>query len=506
MCGAGQAASNTPRTLSGALTYERVPATPSGLDYASISRLPIRGAVVELLAAGATLVTTTSDDAGHFNASWTGPAIVTVRVKAETVQPGIRVENSSANDALYTLESCVDSALTPFTEINGSTGWGGTRYTGPRTAAPFAILDTIYSASRAFLDERQVAFTPVIASWSVRNPPEFTRYDPATRRILLSGIADEDTDEFDVGLITHEWGHHFIHTLSRSDDVHSMNIGGHGFGTIHDPRLTWNEGWATAVAQLVLPGTDFIDTGGRGQRQAIHFDAENDNNGLFDECPGWVSENAVVHVLTDLFDPDSAAEPSDGVHLSPGEVYDLMSGPHRQIEAFTTIFSFLEVVKAAHPAIAQEVDAIATRYGVNGTDAWATGETYDAPGTCVGGGTPASPGLEGILPVYHWLEVDGPPAQLIVTFDVTRFIVNPSRFAAFVGTGSPVTLIADGAGQNVLLEVFENGALKQTGVRQTDGTYLLPGFATSLGKRYTVAVSGPAAGAYIWPVTLRLTN
>jgi hypothetical protein len=505
-CGAGQAASTVGRVLSGSASYERVPALPTGLDYAHQVRLPIRGAVVELLAAGSTLATTTSDDSGRFSLSWTGPAVVTVRVKAQTLVPAIRVEDPTAGNALYSLDSCIDSAATT-PELLAASGWGGSSYTSRRASAPFAILDALYTASRVFLAQRPVNFTPVSVSWSPSGATTAAHYDRIERRIELAGLANQNTDEFDAQLIVHEWGHHFIHTLSRSDDDSSVGVGGHGFNVIQDPRVSWNEGWATAVNTLVFPGSDYLDTYGPGQQQAVRFHAEDDDNGLYDLCPGWVSENGVIHVLADLFDASSSAEAFDGITLTPGEVYDLMVGPQRETEAFTTIFSFLEAVKARHPGIATQVEAIATRYGIHGTDAWGTGETNDAPGTCVEGGTPSSPGVEGLLPVYHWLEIGGPPAQLLLTFDAERFIASATRFAAFVGTGSPVSLIADGSGRALLLELFEAGAPRGTGVRQGDGTYLLRDAPTTAGKRYTVALSGPGnAGSYSWPVTLQATD
>ena len=78
-----------------------------------------------------------------------------VRVQAQsrkTTTPArnIRVLNNTNGNALYVLDSAVfNSGTTNQTKnLLAGSGWGGTSYTGIRSAAPFAILDTLLSAAR----------------------------------------------------------------------------------------------------------------------------------------------------------------------------------------------------------------------------------------------------------------------------------------------------------------------------------------------------------------------
>lgn len=518
-CGAGQPATSSGRSVSGTLTYDRAPETAQGLDYANIRRLPIRGAILEVRDGTSVLAAVRSDDLGRYSVSWTGKAVVTVRIKAETVSPAIRVEDNTQGNALYTMESCVDSTASNAGDLHAASGWGGNDYTQPRVSGPFAILDSLYGASHAFMAQRSVVFPPLSVAWSVRNvgvagDPQLgqisgTHYDREEQRIYVRGLKNENTDEFDAHLLIHEWGHHFLNQLSRSDDRYAINVGYNSFGVVHDPRLAWNEGWASAVAAMVLyPDDLYRDTDGARQARAFEFDIENDVNGSADECPGWFSSNTVAHIVYDLFDAATANEPFDAASLSLGETYDLLVGAQRETEAFTTLFSFLDGAKRSRPDLAATIDAIGARYGVVPVvDPWGTGETNDAPGTCTGG-PPSTPGVEGLLPPYHLLTIDGPPASLVLTLDDTRFLVNPVRFARFEGDGTAIDLTADigSGGPPVTVQVFDRGVLVGTSAQQPNGTSVVGGLATTAARTYTVAVTGPGRGPYTTPVSLALTR
>ena len=54
--------------------------------------------------------------------------------------------------------------------VTATTGWGGSSYTTTRAAAPFAILDAIYSGMQLVLSaDANAVFGPMDAFWSVNN-------------------------------------------------------------------------------------------------------------------------------------------------------------------------------------------------------------------------------------------------------------------------------------------------------------------------------------------------
>ncbi len=284
-------------TVAGKLQYEFVPPNSAcGLDFTAVARRPVRGATVQLIdGANDTTVldTTTTDNDGNY--SFSDVAAITdvrIRVRAELKQagaPGWDVEvrdnvDTSANPPpleqrpLYVVQWDVfNTGVTDIlnADYTAETGWGGTGYTGTRAAAPLAILDQIYTGIQAILAERpSEVFGPLDAFWSVNNTrtgirdidigelnASFYTSDPEpdgvrNPSLFLLGDASLDTEEFDDHVTMHEWAHYFEDELSRSD-----SIGGpHGIGQSLDARLAFGEGFATAMAAIVLQEERYCDS------------------------------------------------------------------------------------------------------------------------------------------------------------------------------------------------------------------------------------------------------
>ena len=66
----------------------------------------------------------------------------------------MRVLNNTNGNALYVLDSAAFNTGTANQTKNllAGSGWGGTSYTGVRAAAPFAILDTLLTATDFVVD------------------------------------------------------------------------------------------------------------------------------------------------------------------------------------------------------------------------------------------------------------------------------------------------------------------------------------------------------------------
>ena len=355
-------------TVAGKLQYEFVPpnANCRGLNFNRIQQRPIRGATVQLLDSHNetnVLDTTRTDANGDYAFSnVAADTDVRIRVRAElkkTGSPGWDVEVRDnvlknpddpnaprlSNRALYVVQW--DSFNTGGSNIADAdfvarTGWDGSSYTGTRAAAPLAILDQIYSGIQAIVAERpNEVFLPLDAFWSVNNTltselnidtGELTAsfYRPDIDSLFLLGDAGVDTEEFDDHVVMHEWGHYFEDAFSRSD-----SIGGpHSIGQSLDARLAFGEGFATAMAAMVLEEQQYCDTSAAGSNSGFGISTESENRGL----QGWMNEMSVATLIYDLWDTDD--DGADNGSIGFGPILDVMMGPQANTEAFTTLFSF----------------------------------------------------------------------------------------------------------------------------------------------------------------------
>src|SRR5690606_13986323 len=97
-----------------------------------------------------------------------------LRVSALLAQTGppswdFRVLDNTSDDALYVLEgsSFNTGSADSVRDLHAPSGWGGSSYTGPRAAAPFAILDVIYDEVQLVLAAApEVEFPPLAIHWS----------------------------------------------------------------------------------------------------------------------------------------------------------------------------------------------------------------------------------------------------------------------------------------------------------------------------------------------------
>ena len=395
-------------TVSGKATYDLVPhAADNSLDYGSTREEPIRFAEVELIdAQDQTVHATTGTDAlGDYSAVVPAATSVIVRVRAESVRTGapswnLRVVDNTANDALYVLESpAFDSGANGATrDLRAASGWGGAGYTGVRSAAPFAILDSLILATEGVLAvdaDRQ--FPRLVAKWSPDNRSVdgdetqgeigntfFRRTTGDNREILLLGAEDADTDEYDRHVVIHEWGHYFEDALARADTVG----GPHTQGDRLDPRVAFSEGWGYAWAGIATGDPVTRDAFGLRQQDGFEIDVEENSN--FN--PGWYSEGSVQSIVYDLV--DAASDGVDAVSLGFGPVYEVLTGALSDSAPPVTIFSFITLLREQQAAEAGNIDAVVAGQDIAsvGIDLYGSNETNDA-------------GSADVLPVYSVLSV-----------------------------------------------------------------------------------------------------
>ncbi len=482
-------------TITGKVTYDYVPSVGNGstatLDFANAEERPVRNAVVRLIADKKTVLATgTTDDDGNY--SLTGQAtggVLHVQALARTTTPPIQVEDNTDGDATWGAAANVGSSTT--VNVHATHGWSGSGYTASkRLAAAFAILDSMYTASHAFLAERNVPFPQLHVNWSPDNSPErgdktkgqitTSHFAPDDGQIYVLGLEGADTDEFDCNVIVHEWGHYFEFNLSRSDSPG----GPHGGNNILDPRIVFGEGWGTSLAAMALDKTDYVDTlWSEGQLSGWSNDAETESGD--DPTPSAFSENTIIRLMWDLHDPGSN-ESFDTTAFTLGQIYDVMVGFEKNTRSMTTIASFIRGLKlstGSGPAI----DALLAHYQIGPiSDEWGTGD----------------PGLEGMyigvtsLPFSNTIGLGGGAASNSW---------QQNEYYVFQSAGQTVRVQASSQ-YPIMLTLYENG--KRLGYLDgSSGTVDSPDNATTSGNVYVIVVTGlggPQGSDY--DVTLSLSG
>ena len=398
-------------TVSGVVRYESVPPEAScrGLDFAATAARPIRGATVQILNAstGARLASTVADGNGSYRLTGLpGNTGVILRVRAELKDPAMpgwdvevrdNVVAGGSDDGLFppaglsTRPLYVADSNSFNTGSSGlvrnltvSSGWDGAAYTGDRAAAPFAILDVVYEAMQFVrAGDPGLQFPPLDVFWSVNNVASdavditageisTSSYYASIDSLFILGDADGDTDEFDRHIVAHEWGHYFEDNFSRSDSVG----GPHFLGEALVAPLAFGEGWAHALAGMILDNPIYCDTGVPGTTAGAGFSTETSSFG----AEGWFNEVSIATLLYDLW--DTSVDGTDDASIGFRPIYDVMTGPQIVTEGWTTLFSFATELRASLDAQdAAFLDSQLAREGmVAGADldTWAANETNDA--------------------------------------------------------------------------------------------------------------------------------
>ena len=432
-CGGGSGGGGSPTpgavTVSGKITFDRVPFKAilgTGLNPTAATQAPARLVVVEALdASGAVLTSTTTNDTGDYSVSVAPNTNIVIRAKAQMLKTGtaptwnFRVLNNTNSDALYALDSSSFNSGTAASthNLNAPSGWGTTSYNDTRAAAPFAILDTVYSARQLILSAAaNTAFPDLNLYWSDTNKPtqgifcpdsgdigttfytgpgtddECTSPNPLLEGIYILGdFTQGDTDEFDQHVIAHEFGHYVEDRLARSDSIG----GAHNPGERLDLRVAYSEGWGDAYSGMVLNDPVYRDSFS-GIDDDGGFNLESDTA----QVHGWYSESSVGGILWDIFDP--AGESGDTVALGFAPIYSVLIGSQVTSDALTSIFQFAAALRDANPASVTGINALLSRESIaTGSDAFASAETNN------GGSATA-------LPIYASIAVAQAP-QIICT-------------------------------------------------------------------------------------------
>jgi hypothetical protein len=421
-------------TLGGTVTFDWVPVLAGvGLDYPSTAPRPARGVTVELLGGTNVLASTSTDSAGAYSFTVASSTTVSLRVRAELLRAGtpswlFTVRDNVNGDALYVLDgTAFDTGTASSTHnLHAASGWDGARYSGARSAAPFAILDAVYDAVQLVLGAAPDSTFPALdLHWSPSNVPSLGTNDVPDlaagqigtsffRRgagIYLLGAEDLDTDEYDRHVISHEWAHYFESELSRSDSIGGPH-------TRHDQldfRVAFGEGWANAFSAMATGQSVYRDSAGPRQSGTFAFDVEGPpSTAQGNRNPGWYSEESVQEILFDLFDSDvdllRNTLVADNVALGFGPLYAVLTGPQRATSALTSVFAFIDELRAQRPADAPLIDDLVRAQEISPiADIYGSTETHF--------GNPATADLR---EVYGTLAVGAPAPARVCSLDDFR--------------------------------------------------------------------------------------
>lgn len=395
--------SNTPATnvnLSGTVTYDRVPynSGQTGLNYNGIIRAPVRGANVEITY-GTSVLRVVTNTQGAYSATVPSGTSVRVRVLAQMTQnnTNISVRDNTDGNALYS----VITSPTSYTATNNTlnihipSGYnaGTGSYTAARSAAPFAIFDSIYEAVSDIRTATSATIPTLNVYWSPNNNSATgslaegdittSHYNTGSSAIYILGDEGIDTDEYDSSVVVHEFVHFMEHKFFRSD-----SLGGqHGLNERLDKRIAFSEALGNAMQGIILGVPRYSDTMGSGQQNGFHFSLTQDI------ARGWFNETATQEIIYQTF--DNINDPFDTVSFTFAEIFNALSSTQfRSASALTSIYSYLEILRQRNPTMTSAINTLAQRYQVFGTGWFGDNETNNG-------------GLATNLPVYRTLNVGG---------------------------------------------------------------------------------------------------
>lgn len=383
--------------VQGLVSFDSVPTAVEGTDarlaYERTVRKPARFVVVEAIdpASNAVIGSAVTDANGRYSLPLPASTELLIRVKAQMpVTPGnplaVNVVDNTNSNAQWAIDGPRFSSgngdqITQ--DLNAGSGWTGSGYDNSvRGAGPFAILDTLFQAVQKVTSvDATAAFPPLIVYWSPNNvaggageteaelaagqigTSDFRGPEPDKGlgfRLYLLGKADNDTDEYDAHVITHEFGHYLQSAFSRDD-----NIGGrHDPGDVLDIRTAFSEGWGNGWSSIALNDPVYTDTLDVGQSKGSVFDVSVGSP----SSPGWFSEGSVQKFFWDF-----SREPSIGF----GNIWNALKNGLKQTPALTSIHNFSFALTGQAPNATSAIAAILqTQSVLLATDPYASNELF----------------------------------------------------------------------------------------------------------------------------------
>ena len=314
------------------------------LDFQNAYQKPIRHVLIKLIDSqtNSTVETTYTDSNGnyHFTVDSLGSYVIKVfsqNMKSDYFAPLMVKNNSQCHFISRNVD--IDSNIKIF-DIIASSGWKNNGYTEPREAGAFVLFDIITHCCEVFKNSKNDIIFPLLyVIWSpgTTDGSYYTTIG-AQAYIYILGDAINDSDEYDISVIVHEWIHFFNNSnLSRAD-----NIGGyHSFGEKLDSRIAYGEGLATGFSGIIW-NRYYKDTGAASNWGGFYIDLE--NNYAYSSEHGWFNEATIAKFIYDIWDDSNDA--ADNISLNIDVLIDTLTDDmYKNSFAFTNIFLFTHVLK-----------------------------------------------------------------------------------------------------------------------------------------------------------------
>lgn len=409
--------SATPGSVAGTITADapNIDTAIGGLIYAApLRNFKVRGAVVELVDAdnpsAKPLQTSATDANGNY--SFSSVAVgknVIVRVSAQVAttrasgvatgpQYNFMVRDNTGSGTvkpMYTLSSpaTLTVAVGNVMSINAALGFdSGGKVTGPRQSAPFSILEVIYTAvANIQVANANITLPDLNVYWSPDNTTSNAGKDIDLKMkgsintshfskngkypgVFILGQADVDTDEFDQGVVGHEFGHYLQFAASYSDNPGDYHAG----DSFKDASLAYGEGFGTAIGGL-LSGSKFY-TDSKLINQSGGFSNDISQPVSTGEANGFYSEETVSYLLYTL-----------GSKFGFTPFWNALTSMATGYQS-ATVFNFLNRYMSQNPSSADAVNALVTAQNIRTTDVLgalpATAVTDPAINSTASGGAP----------------------------------------------------------------------------------------------------------------------
>jgi hypothetical protein len=379
-------------SISGRVTYDYVPHTLNGLNYAATAARPGRGLLVELLDDTDQIVATSlTDTDGKYSFSATRNKLVKVRVKAQLLRTqspdwNFKVTDNTNNNNLYSMVGNLTAATeaNAMRNLHAASGWSDSGYTTARVAAPFAILDSIYvGIERIQAAGNSADFPSLELRWSSKNKAaegDKTLGEIGTSffdgdAIYILGDENNDTDEYDRHVILHEWGHYVEAGFARSDSIG----GDHAHDDKLDMRVAMSEGFANAFAAMMLDDANYRDSSGQSQADGFFNDVSRKNNSV----RGWYSEASVQSIIYNFYTSNSGKVARDFA-----DIFQVIGASnYADSRALISVYVFAEQLRASMAAQASFFNNLLAEQNISVTDEYGSGESN-------------SGGYTGNLPIY----------------------------------------------------------------------------------------------------------
>ena len=332
--------------------YEKIDVTADGLNLSRPVKVPIREARVDVFnqLTGDVFSVADTDAYGNFRAIVPTDPGYGIRVLSQSALSGLVVADNTNDGAIYFVSPDVATEQSLLLVATDST----------RISGAFNVLEVLRQGNEFLREtESSLVLPKLTVFWSPANTTvngnlatgqiAGTFFNAANNTAFILGDRDVDSDEFDDGVILHEYAHLLSERFSRDDSPG----GEHVLGDILDPRVAWSEGWANFFSGLVRANPIYRDSFGLAGTAIQEHDLE--ENVPSGDQPGYWSEFSVHSVLWDLV--DVREDGGDTTQLAFNTVWQAFRG--LSDDTFVYLPSFLDRLTTLEPTVASEVEQIA---------------------------------------------------------------------------------------------------------------------------------------------------